>query len=321
VSYNKTIYDCEYFSSLSTDNDSTLVWVGKNNKLYKSIISPTIGNRSDVSVSGLTSNSASGHQICYDSGSDRFFIASDEGFIYTYNKSTIIKFDTINAGYNCDSITSLSFSPVDSILYLGALASGENKMIVVYYDSANYGLQNVIGNPSNNIVQSTIKNDGSALFNEDTLCVLFSKSSSGYVDNLPAGTVVYDLDYIDYLPYIQEATYEGVMTVGFYDAGSGDSIYGYSVNPNFGTLTPLINGDYDAFVIGWFNTLGLIGLGSSLSSVSCPPFDEAGNVEYIEIDGIRFNTAWTGNEWAASSVTNPFPPIGETCTIKIKYTP
>jgi hypothetical protein len=114
--------------------------------------------------------------------------------------------------------------------------------------------------------------------------------------------------------------YVGILQVGHIES-EGTNIYGYSMNEfmNFGNLTPPIPGDYDSIGIVWVDSVSQIGINTYQLGSLYPPFDDTANIEYIEIDETRFNILWTGNEWAANSETNPFPPIGSSCNIKIKY--
>jgi hypothetical protein len=103
-----------------------------------------------------------------------------------------------------------------------------------------------------------------------------------------------------------EWDYEGVMTVG----GDIDNGYGYIAGA-YGSITPSFSeycgGDIFIYYVGANNNIY-----------------STGNISIIEIDGIEFNVD-TNEEcgegtWFTYFVSNsnPFPSIGQTCTIKIK---
>lgn len=188
-------YSTFIITSLATDNDSILVWTGTNNVLYKTVISPTVGYRSNTSISGLVSSASSGHQICYDSNNDLFWIVSDEGVIYSYDKSTVtLSEDTI---YYCDSVLDVCYDE-----YLNTIG-------VTYHNTADDLIEFILPdiaaeetNLSGNS-QCVSNNNGIILINSDNEIVKYNCISGEFdysSDDLPSGTVVYDLDYIDYLP-------------------------------------------------------------------------------------------------------------------------
>ena len=204
-SYYYSIVPLIYFTSLATDNDSILVWTGTNNTLYKTVISPTVGYRSNTAISGLTSSASSGHQICYDSNNDLFWIVSDEGFVYTYNKVAITKVDTVHYGIHyIDTIMDLKYDKFNDRIVASVNGVSSSKCILVqlHNEWCNVGWTGVND-------QIAIDNKGNILTDADYVGELLiyginpdncTGNNEKDIADLPLGTVVYDLDYIDYLP-------------------------------------------------------------------------------------------------------------------------
>jgi hypothetical protein len=313
--YNYTISDLQYWTSMATDNDSILVWTGTNNKLYKTVISPTVGYRSNTAVSGLASNAASAHQICYDSNNDLFWIVSDEGIIYSYDKTTVTKGDTIlpdaTIGNVCDSIQSICFNDSINTFFVSLNSHTDDfeyeTYIQGYLVNEDLSLVNAGSRGGNATTKIEITSDNKgwllASFDSD----FWYRDSSGIYSNapnLPVGTIVYDLDYIDYLPYVapEPWTYEGVMTVG-----EGKTIgvgYYYEI---FGSVNPV--GEFDYF---WWAEEENSTLMTSLNYV---------NLTSIYINGSTYIPVYdeSNGDWRVGSISNPFPAVGETCTIKLRY--
>jgi uncharacterized protein (TIGR02145 family) len=191
-----------YFTSLATDNDSILVWTGTNNTLYKTVISETVGNRSNVAITGLVSNVASGHQICYDSNNDLFWIVSDEGIVYTYNKTTVDSITTLLGSFEVDSITDIAYDAKINDIHI-AFSHGIYRGVITYDISANEYYKYTV--PEYSIPIQLTVGSKKTIFN--TANSMFELNQSDFTDiihiaDLPSGVVVYDLDYIDYLPFI-----------------------------------------------------------------------------------------------------------------------
>jgi len=211
------LFEMSYFTSLATDNDSILVWTGTNNTLYKTVISPTVGYRSNTAIAGLTSNSASGHQICYDSNNDIFWIVSDEGIVYSYDKTTVVEVDQLpTSDYSGGSAI------VDSVTDITASTAGY-KAISVRTNDDHYSIY--LWEELSDVIQIYSgygENPcASANNNEQVLCtsslgeylVLDNDGNFKDVDDLPPGTVVYDLDYIDYMPWVNPDHTPPVITM------------------------------------------------------------------------------------------------------------
>lgn len=105
-------------------------------------------------------------------------------------------------------------------------------------------------------------------------------------------------------PIPSEWDYEVTMTVG----DGGDGLYGYE-ETIYGSLTPEYtekDNNLRAIVSYWGDWEGV---------------KVTGNVDVIEIGGIEFNGGtYDGynNVTLITTPSNPFPSVGNTCTIKIK---
>jgi len=191
-------------TSISSDNDTVVVCVGKNNTLINvNILS--VNHWTTTGISGLVSSSLSGHQITYNPTDNLFYIVSDEGYVYTYDKTTVTKIKEI-ASYcdgGCDSVTDVAYNAQDSILYMGVVnGAGEKQTTLLYLNGANYGTVNQINYTSTADIQMTTNSAGKVLFNIDNGFYLYGKTSAKTLPSIPSGVTVYDLDYIDYLPFV-----------------------------------------------------------------------------------------------------------------------
>jgi len=308
----------QYFTSLATDNDSILVWAGSNNMLYKLIINTSTGIPIQESISGLTSHTASGHQICYDSNNDLFWIVSDEGKIYSYNKSTVTEIETPISPMYSDTVYDISFDNTNNALCVGYRSAN----FYHWWQRENWNVSDwtVIGGGAYGTEAGEVHvcndNKGNVFYITPTGCFKHGTAeygNAGQVADLPLGTVVYDLDYIDYLPYIAPYwDYEGTLTVGFYD-NTGQYLYGYDSEGepyNFGSISPM---NSDIVSLSW----------NSDQPPSEPYTILVGSlaidrqISEVYIDGTIYNLSESGT---LIGISNPFPAVGESCTIKLKYT-
>ena len=125
----------------------------------------------------------------------------------------------------------------------------------------------------------------------------------------------------------EEWTYEGVMTVGtFYDPDYGGNGYGYGFDSFhefvMGNLTPELTGDFkiDVIYIMWVDVGETLLIRTELNGYISPPLGEYNNVEKIMIGNNEYYLSWSGSNWTCPIPSNPFPPVGQTCDIKLKYT-
>ena len=106
---------------------------------------------------------------------------------------------------------------------------------------------------------------------------------------------------------VEEWTYEGVMTVG-----ESEDLIGY-LEDEAGTLTPVLL-DFDAII--WDTTFDVFVFHEDypLETFTKAQINEA-------VYDVYFNPELGKNGvWTVDSETNPFPPVGQTCEIKLKYT-
>jgi uncharacterized protein (TIGR02145 family) len=190
-------------TSLSSDNDSTIVIVGVDNSIFKVVLNES-SIYSFTPISGLTSSASSGHQICYDSNDDLFWIVSDEGKLYSYDKSTVTYIKQLpTSGYSesiVDSVTDIAYSRVWNGVIVACRNADDH--FSVYVENGASWSQIYSGYGYNPTLSEN--NKGEILVS----CSLGEYKITGvdgsYTDvaDLPSGVVVYDLDYIDYLPYV-----------------------------------------------------------------------------------------------------------------------
>lgn len=107
---------------------------------------------------------------------------------------------------------------------------------------------------------------------------------------------------------VESWTYEGVMTVGITPS---EDLTGFILD-EIGSLNPAFAEFYQ---ILWDNTFSVF---AAMPDVSLVSFDK------ISIDGIEyvpiFVDAGKNSYWTINVASNPFPPVGQTCEIKLRYT-
>ena len=144
----------------------------------------------------------SAHQITYNPNDDLFYIVSDEGYIYEYDKTIVTRIDTIPSAYLCDSITDLAYSKKDSILYIGIKdIDGDRRLIADY---VNYKAFNAYGSFGNKDIVLSTDRFGNVAYNTDNNFYLRSETDLKVLPSISSEVTVYDLDYIDYLPFIDK---------------------------------------------------------------------------------------------------------------------
>ncbi len=109
---------------------------------------------------------------------------------------------------------------------------------------------------------------------------------------------------------VAEWNYEGTLTVGLIQSG----VYGW-FNPTVGAITPNFDFTYNLGVIG--HGTGLIVVNMKYNDIPIFTSDEI----TLSVDGVVFILGYnpSGYHFFATE-TNPFPPEGEECTIKLRYT-
>jgi uncharacterized protein (TIGR02145 family) len=242
------VYWQGFYSSMASDNDSTIVAVGTDNNLLKFTLSLTEAYRDTTHIPGLASNAASGHQICYNPDDDLFYIISDEGILYTYDKTTVVVAEGIAS---CDSAISIEYDPLTRCIFMGIEYNGNYSLKTYNIDTET--LYTTALSDSGNI-QIATTGKGKILFNRDN--AMFLADTSDFTEiiydvaDLPSGTVVYDLDYIDYLPWVEPPPpcngllvngecYDTIqigtqtwMQINLHYDDSGTGIYSYNDEPD-----------------------------------------------------------------------------------------
>jgi uncharacterized protein (TIGR02145 family) len=234
-------------TSLVSDNDSIVVIAGLNNSIFKVTLCQDSIYFFEP-ISGLASNAASGHQICYNPDDDLFYIISDEGILYTYDKTTVVVAEGIAS---CDSVTSIEYDPVTRCVFMG-VEDGGNYSLKTYNIDTETLYTTSLSDSGNIQIATTGK--GKILFTRDN--AMFLADTSDFteiiydVSDLPSGTIVYDLDYIDYLPWVEPPPpcngllvngecYDTIqigtqtwMQINLHYDDSGTGIYSYNDEPD-----------------------------------------------------------------------------------------
>ena len=307
------------YTSMSTDNDSTLVYCGKNNLCEKAGLSSNNTLNTYNDVSGLSSTSTAGHQICYNKNDDLFYIVSDKGKLYSYNKSTVTFLKTLPLSY-MDSAIDLEYDPYNDLLALSyrVNASGYHYNLELFKATGDVYFNYSLSAPA----QMKMDELGSLMYIRDTVATIRDMNTYNITDvtYLPYGTKVYDVDYINYLPYVAPIivdtlgwTYSGTLTVGYYSDWQKEmwGYYGYDL---MGSIIPTPN--FYEFSYGIYD-------GSPLPPEIEISFNNSiNNLDSISINGITYSGFYKSyyNTWAIGTNNgNPFPPVGQSCTIKLKY--
>jgi hypothetical protein len=142
------------------------------------------------------------------------------------------------------------------------------------------------------------------------------------VDSIMLGGVkIWEKPNVDTITW----TYEGVMTVG----GSAPPVveqYGYrsAGDLGYGYMVPNVENENSTLILCWGldydNNYSLGLLWGNSNSVNLLTTDNV----LLEIGGVTYELTYTdyGKEkwYIFNLLTNPFPAVGETCEIKLRYT-
>lgn len=196
------------FTDLASDNDSIIVSCAKNNKLLKITINSELCDNNNcvdtVLISGIHSRSIDSHKICYNPNNDKFVIVSDSGIVYSYDKTSITTLDTISSinGGHLTGVYDLVYDDIFDRYYISFLDSDG------FYDVQSFTIPiNVInGNPNiispSNPYSLSINSKGDILALSKNICYKINRDHGGAIEikNIGEDIVVFDLDYINYLP-------------------------------------------------------------------------------------------------------------------------
>lgn len=201
-------------TDIVSDNDSIFIVVGKNNTLRKYTVNYSLETVTENIISGLSSNVVSGHKICYDSNNDLFWVVSDEGRIYTYNKTTLTYTGRTLPRYydgNYWDIINVSsiVHTVNGYLYFYVEVSYNSQNAHVFYTINDEFIgpykQKLRGGVG--VINSSFMceiDNGRVLFSYfyNQIGIDYNPESDQFRDvpSLPEGTIIYDLDYINYSP-------------------------------------------------------------------------------------------------------------------------
>jgi hypothetical protein len=122
---------------------------------------------------------------------------------------------------------------------------------------------------------------------------------------------------------VESWTYEGVMTVGD-TTEFGDYFTGYRLggNGNYGSIFPDLNFTYDLGSMSWGSPSNVdAGLFVYFFNGGSPVLTVDSITLYV--DGIEYELEYdseNGVHLNASVLLDPFPPAGQTCEIKLRYT-
>lgn len=118
-----------------------------------------------------------------------------------------------------------------------------------------------------------------------------------------------------------EWDYEGTLTVGQLDIsvlGGSGNFYGYnnSANPSAPIAVGSLTG-FNTIIIGWFNgNASFPPAGFGANTLIADNYNE--DYSKIELDGVVFDLT---DGTIYDVLENPFPAVGETCTVKVKLAP
>lgn len=189
-------------TGIETDNDSTIVCVGTNNKLYKLICYNSLREINRAPTLNLTSNSTSNHKICFSSDDGLFWIVSDELRLYRYNKTSYTYVG--NATSFGDKIYSI----------VSGTSIYSNNLYMLYRNLSNevtIGVVNKLSGSMSTSVTTLLTNyDYADIIYDNTLgkiIIGFGNNFRIYEENLildktvnlPSGIIIYDIEKIEYL--------------------------------------------------------------------------------------------------------------------------
>jgi hypothetical protein len=194
--------DIQYCTSISSDNDSIVCFVGKQNRLVQIPISQHLipyTLSSYVIANNLHSRPTDSHQICYNPDDDVFIIVSDSGIVYSYDKATLTTIDTLSFPLAVHDIKDIEYLNGFYFIIAG-LSTGKSQYFYKYNTSTKiltyiFNITNSLGNLAINPVNNYV------LWNYGSSFSLYDFNGN-IVKSFPIliGKQIFDLDYINYLP-------------------------------------------------------------------------------------------------------------------------
>lgn len=246
--------------------------------------------------------------------------------------------ELVYVDFDINSITSLTLTGLDELRVLRLNASGYFGALdlstfanLEYIDAGDGNLSSITMPVSQDVLYYANLNSG-YWDSTDVNYVLNWCNFHGRTDHPDGGQLIMtgsgcgDLDQIENLDVawyvevdtcaVESWTYEGVMTVGESVSEDFGVIF---VDDGFllGNLSPGLG--FENYYILWAaadDFLGIYALNSNAGVFSSDPI-------ILSIDGVEYELISFGGdnrEFALEGTGNPFPPVGQTCEIKLRYT-